>query len=131
MRLKLLVAASALVLPASLIAQTTSDSGAPATTGAPAATTAPAGDTSTSATPAAGPVTAATKADIKAGAEVLDQAGDTVGTVESVTASGAVVSTGKVRAEIPFASFGKNDKGLVIAMTKTQLEAQATPGTGS
>ncbi len=38
---------------------------------------------------------------------------------------GAIVSTGKARAEIPLSSFGKNDKGLVVSMTKAELDAQA------
>ena len=124
MRLKMLVAASALVLPASLIAQTTTDS-------VPAADPAPTASADAAGTAQAGAVTLATKDDIKAGAAVLDQTGGQVGTVESLTAAGAVVSTGKVRAEIPFGSFAKSDKGLVIAMTKSQLEAQAGGNKGS
>jgi len=128
MRLKMLVAASALALPASLIAQTTTDS-VPAATGA--TDPAPTASADAAGTAQAGAVTLATKDDIKAGAAVLDQTGGQVGTVESLTAAGAVVSTGKVRAEIPFGSFAKSDKGLVIAMTKSQLEAQAGGNKGS
>lgn len=73
----------------------------------------------------AGPVTQATAADIQAGASVRDQSGGMVGTIESVSAEGAVVSTGTVRAQVPIASFGKNGQGLVLAMTKAQLEAAA------
>jgi len=80
---------------------------------------------STAATAQSGGVTLATRDDIKTGASVVDQAGAAVGTIESVTATGAVVATGAARAEIPLASFGKSDKGLVIAMTKAQLEAAA------
>lgn len=79
----------------------------------------------------AGAVTQATAADIQAGAQVRDQAGAPVGTIESVSAEGAVVSTGTVRAQLPITSFGKDGQGLVIAMTKTQLEAaagQRSPG---
>lgn len=71
-------------------------------------------------------VTAATKADVKAGVPVFDPKGGVVGKVDSVSTKGAVVSTGKVKAEIPFESFGKNDKGLVMSMTKTEVEAAAT-----
>jgi hypothetical protein len=117
-----LVATASLLLPAGLAsAQATTDT----TTGAAADTTATAGTGTTATTAGAGEVKLATKEDIKAGATVVDQTGGAVGTVESVTASGAVVSTGAARAEIPFASFGKSDKGLVIAMTKAQLEAAA------
>lgn len=79
----------------------------------------------------AGTVTQATAADIQAGAPVRDQAGAPVGTIESVSAEGAVVSTGTVRAQLPISSFGKDNQGLVIAMTKIQLEAaagQRSPG---
>jgi hypothetical protein len=69
------------------------------------------------------PTAAATQADLKAGAEVYDTAGVTVGTIQSVTATGAVVASGKLRAEVPTASFAKNAKGLVIGITKAEFEA--------
>ena len=78
--------------------------------------------------PAAAPtgqVTKATAADIKAGASVYDQTGALVGKVDSVDADGAIVNTGKARVEIPLSSFGKNDKGLVVSVTKADLDAQA------
>ena len=40
------------------------------------------------------------------------------------------LGTGKARAEIPVASFGKNDKGLVVAITKAEIDAQATAKAG-
>jgi hypothetical protein len=70
-------------------------------------------------------VTAATEADIAKGASVYDQNGELVGKVDSVSSKGAIVSTGKARAEIPITSFGKNDKGLVVAITKADLDAEA------
>lgn len=69
------------------------------------------------------PTAAATQADLKAGVEVYDTAGATVGTIQSVTATGAVVASGKLRAEVPTASFAKNAKGLVIGITKAEFEA--------
>jgi hypothetical protein len=42
-----------------------------------------------------------------------------------VTAEGAVVSTGSTRAQIPLSGFGKTERGLVLGMTKTELEAAA------
>lgn len=69
------------------------------------------------------PTAAATQADLKAGAEVYDTAGVTVGTIQSVTATGAVVASGSLRAEVPAASFAKNSKGLVIGITKAEFEA--------
>lgn len=70
-------------------------------------------------------VTAATAADVRSGAEVRDTSGGLVGTIESVDAEGAVVATGSVRAKLPFSSFGKNGEGLVISVTRAELEAAA------
>ena len=69
-------------------------------------------------------MTKATAADIKAGASVYDQTGALVGKVDSVDADGALVNTGKARAQIPLSSFGKNDKGLVVSATKADLDAK-------
>jgi hypothetical protein len=88
-------------------------------------------DTSATAEAEAGPVTAATAADVRAGIEVRDTKGGLVGTVESVDAEGAVVATGNVRAKLPFRSFGKNNLGLVISLTRAQLEAQAAAESSS
>ena len=74
-------------------------------------------------------VTTATAADVKVGVPVFDQTGGVVGKVESVTAKGAVVSTGKAKASVPISSFGKNDKGLVISMTKAELDAASAKST--
>ena len=60
-----------------------------------------------------------------AGAAVRDAQGGEVGTIESVDADSAIVSTGSVRADVPLTSFGKNGQGLVLAITRAQLEAQA------
>lgn len=102
-----------------------------ATTPPPSTTPDPSASQSTTPPAGGGTVTQATAADIQAGAQVRDQAGAPVGTIESVSAEGAVVSTGTVRAQLPITSFGKDNQGLVIAMTKTQLEAaagQRSPG---
>lgn len=69
---------------------------------------------------------AVTQADIKAGDTVRDTAGGVVGKIESVDASGAVIATGKSRVQIPVTSFGKNQQGLVIAMTRAELDAAAS-----
>ena len=91
----------------------------------PATTTEPATTTTQTTTTQTGQVTAATEADITKGASVYDQNGELVGKVDSVSSTGAIVSTGKARAEIPVTSFGKNDKGLVVSITKAELDAQA------
>ncbi len=88
-------------------------------------------DTQADAQAEAGPVTAATAADVQAGAAIRDQSGEPVGTIESVSGETAVVSTGAVRAEIPISSFGKDSQGLVLAMTRSQLEAAAGARTPS
>jgi len=100
--------------------QTTTTQTQPTTTpeGQPATTTT---ETTTTETQ----VTAATADDIKADVSVYDQAGALVGKVDSVKGDSAIVNTGKARAEIPLASFGKNDKGLVVSITKADLDAQA------
>jgi hypothetical protein len=91
----------------------------------PATTTDPATTTTQTTTTQTGAVTQATEADITKDASVYDQNGELVGKIDSVSASGAVVSTGKARAEIPLSSFGKNDKGLVVSISKADLDAQA------
>ena len=62
---------------------------------------------------------------MKTGAEVRDTDGNLVGTIESVDAKGAVIATGQSRVQIPVASFAKNDQGLVIAMSRAELDAAA------
>ena len=62
---------------------------------------------------------------MKKGVSVFDSKGDLIGTIDSVSGDKAVVSTGKVKAEVPISSFAKNDKGLVLAMTKAEIEAAA------
>jgi hypothetical protein len=56
---------------------------------------------------------------------VYDQKGDLVGKIESMSGDNAVVSTGSARASIALSSFAKSDQGLVISMTKGELNAAA------
>ena len=81
---------------------------------------------SASAAPASSTPVQVSKADVTRGATVSGSDGAVIGKVESVSADAATISTGKARAQIPFASIGKTDKGLVIAMSKTQFEAAAS-----
>lgn len=99
--------------PGSAPSSATPDTAAAPTSGSPAASAS--ADTTATA--------AATRADLKTGTAVYDSAGATVGTIQSVTATGAVVASGKLRAEIPAASFAKNSRGLVIGITKAEFEA--------
>jgi hypothetical protein len=72
----------------------------------------------------------ATSADVKAGVSVYDQNGGTVGKIVSSSAKGAVIDTGTVKATIPLSSFGKSDKGLVLSMTKEEIDAAAKKKSG-
>jgi hypothetical protein len=74
-------------------------------------------------------VTAVTKEDVKTGVSVYDQKGGVVGKIVSTSAKGAVVDTGTIKATIPTSSFAKGDKGLVISMTKAEIDAAAKPAT--
>jgi preprotein translocase subunit YajC len=129
LKLNLFAAAIAISLPAAAAAQMSGQGyGQPSSTGQAAqepqsstGLTRQAGDAQAD----TGQVKQATSADIKAGAEVYDPKGGAVGKVESVAADGVVVSTGSVKAKIPAKAIGKGDKGLVIAMTKSEFEAAA------
>jgi len=72
------------------------------------------------------PAPAATaKANVTAGAAVSDAKGGAVGTIASVTGDIAVIDTGVVKASVPTSAFAQSDKGLLIGMTKVELEAAA------
>lgn len=134
-----ILASAAMLLPAAALAQDMQPTNpapatAPAATAPSAAATGQASD-STAATTAPSPsasaktetaaTTKATKADVKAGASIFDTSGNAVGKIDSVSAKGAVLNTGKVKVTVPISSLAKSDKGLVIAMTKAQVEAAA------
>ena len=131
MQVKSLLLATALItLPAvSTFAQSAADQPAPTQDTSPTAPATP--DTTASPSPTNGAhvptatpaVVPATLGDLQPGAVVNDTTGTKVGTIESATSAGAVVSTGTARAQIPVASFSKNAQGLVISVTKVQLEA--------
>lgn len=65
------------------------------------------------------------KADVTVGAAVLDVNGGSVGTVASVTGDIVVIDTGAVKASVPVTSLASSDKGVLIGMTKAELEAAA------
>ena len=75
----------------------------------------------TASAPAAAPVTV--------GASVVDTKGQPVGTIESVSGANAVLSTGSAKASIPVSSFAKGPGGLVIGISKADLEAQVAQAT--
>jgi hypothetical protein len=70
-----------------------------------------------------GPAVPAKAADIVAQAAVNDNAGQPVGTIESVDADGAIIVTAAGKVKVPLNAFGKNKKGLLIGMTSKDFEA--------
>jgi hypothetical protein len=62
---------------------------------------------------------------VKAGVSVRDQNGAMVGKIESVSSKGAVLNTGTVKVTVPVSGFAKGDNGLVIAMSKADIDAAA------
>ncbi len=69
----------------------------------------------------AGKTAPATAADLKAGAPLRDSQGAPVGTIASVDGEHIVVDTGKDKIGVPLNIFGKDDKGLVLAITADQF----------
>ena len=80
------------------------------------------------AAPEAAPAPAAAPAqpNVTAGAAVSDASGGAVGTIESVANGVATLSTGTTKAGIPVGSFAQGPNGLVLGMTKAQVDAQAS-----
>ena len=73
----------------------------------------------------AGSLTPVTQAEVRTGATVRDQSGRTVGTVQSVNAEGAVISTGTASAIIPFNGLARSANGLVTSATRADIEGAA------
>ncbi len=94
-------------------------------TGVPVGPTEKSKSTTTTTTTTAGATAAASVADVKVGVSVYDTKGGLVGKIQSVSGANAVVDTGAARAKIPVSSFAKNDKGLVMNMTKAELDSSA------
>jgi hypothetical protein len=65
---------------------------------------------------------AATAADLTAGATVRATDGLQVATIERLEADGAVVRVGDRLAKLPLDAFGKNDAGLMIAVTAAEFQ---------
>jgi hypothetical protein len=75
--------------------------------------------------PTPGQIAPVTPADLKVGAKILATDGSTVGTIETVASDGVVIATGKARVQVPSTSIGKDERGLIIALTRAELEAAA------
>jgi hypothetical protein len=63
----------------------------------------------------------ATAADIKVGASLRDSQGARIGTIDSVDADGAVVSTGQTKIKVPMVAFGKDDQGILLGITAARF----------
>jgi hypothetical protein len=61
--------------------------------------------------------------EVVAGRPVNDNAGETIGTIESAAADGAVVSTNSGRVRVPLEAFGIASGNLLLAMTKSEFDA--------
>lgn len=77
---------------------------------------------------AAADAAAKTAAAITAGAVVKDTAGAAVGTIKSVEGEYALLDTSKVQVKLPLTAFASQPDGLVVGMTKAQIEAAAKAG---
>jgi hypothetical protein len=60
--------------------------------------------------------------DVTAGSDVRDSKGVVLGKVESASMSAAVVATEAGKVEVPLEAFGKNSKGLLLALTKADFD---------
>lgn len=74
---------------------------------------------------AASSAAAAAAAKITAGAMVKDTAGGSVGTIKSIEGEFALVDTSAVQVKLPLTAFAANGDGVVVSMTKAQIEAAA------
>jgi len=79
--------------------------------------------------PATAGAPASSAANVTVGASVVDTKGQPVGTIESVNGANAVLSTGTAKAAIPVSSFAKGPNGLVVGISKADLEAQVAQAT--
>lgn len=89
-----------------------------ATAAAAQTTTAPTGAAPAGAATASAPATP----QVAVGAAVSDTSGGQVGTVSAVSGGNATIDTGSAKAAVPISSFAQGQSGLIIAMTKAQLE---------
>jgi hypothetical protein len=60
--------------------------------------------------------------EVIAGREVRDSRGVRIGSIESVTMSAAVLKADGGAVDVPLEAFGKDGKGLLIAMTKADFD---------
>jgi hypothetical protein len=60
--------------------------------------------------------------DVTEGAEVRDPKGVVIGRIESVSVANAVVVTEAGKVQVPLEAFGKNGKGLLLPMSKSEFD---------
>lgn len=70
------------------------------------------------------PAFAATPAEVRAGMQVVDPNGGTVGTVTAVKTDALVLKTDKHEVQLPLASFTVHEGKLLFGMTAEQLNAE-------
>lgn len=63
--------------------------------------------------------------EIVAGSLLTDSAGETIGTIEQVSADGAVVSNGALRVMVPLDAFGIAGNRLMLGISRVEFEAAA------
>jgi hypothetical protein len=73
----------------------------------------------------------ATAAEIAIGSEVRDKKSKPVGTIAEVEADGAVVVTAAGKVKVPLDAFGKDDKGLIIGITKAEFDKLVASATAA
>jgi hypothetical protein len=79
--------------------------------------------------PAEAAAPAASAATAKAGDTIYDSSGVAVGTVESVSGTNFVISTGTNKATLPMAALANGPNGPMISMSKAQLNAAIAQAT--
>ena len=60
--------------------------------------------------------------EVVAGAALMDKTGTAIGTVESVEADGAIVATLAGKVKVPLEALGKNKKGLLVDLSKSEFD---------
>lgn len=77
----------------------------------------------------AGAARPAKAAEVTAGAAVADKAGKALGTVERVETDGVVVAAAAGKVKVPLEAFGKNRKGLLLAVSKAEFDGLVAKAT--
>lgn len=115
MKMPALFLSTALLATAPLAAQT-------------ASTAQPAGDqpAATAGDAGSAAATASAKPNVTVGATVSDSSGGNVGTITQVAGGNATIDTGTTKAAVPVTSFAQGQNGLVLGMTKAQVDAAAS-----